>query len=36
LIKADRRASLGKAAEIWDMCRNLGAAKIGIATSQNR
>ena len=34
LIKADRRASLGKVVEIWDMCRDLGIAQINIATNQ--
>lgn len=34
LIKADRRASLGRVVEIWDMCRDLGLAQINIATSQ--
>jgi len=34
LIKADRRASLGRVVEIWDMCRDLGITQINIATSQ--
>lgn len=34
LIKADRRASLGRVVEIWDMCRDLGLSQINIATSQ--
>ena len=34
LIKADRRASLGRVVEIWDMCRDLGIKQINIATSQ--
>jgi biopolymer transport protein ExbD len=34
LIKADRRASLGRVVEIWDMCRDLGIAQINIATNQ--
>jgi biopolymer transport protein ExbD len=34
LIKADRRASLGRVVEIWDMCRDLGIQQINIATSQ--
>lgn len=34
LIKADRRASLGKIVEIWDMCRDTGLSQINIATSQ--
>ncbi len=32
-VKADRRASLGKAVEIWDMCRDSGVTNIGIATN---
>lgn len=34
LIKADRKASLGKVVEIWDLCRALGISKVNIATSQ--
>jgi biopolymer transport protein ExbD len=34
LIKADRRASLGRVVEIWDMCRDLGVTQINIATNQ--
>jgi len=34
LIKADRRASLGRIVEVWDMCRDLGIAQINIATNQ--
>jgi len=34
LIKADRRASLGKVVEVWDMCRDEGISQINIATSQ--
>lgn len=34
LIKADRRASLGRIVEIWDMCRDLGVTGINIATNQ--
>ncbi len=34
IIKADRRASLGRAVEIWDMCRDLGIAQVNIATDQ--
>lgn len=34
LIKADKRASLGRAVEIWDMCRDLGISGINIATNQ--
>jgi len=34
LIKADRRASLGRVVEIWDMCRDLGVSQVNIATNQ--
>lgn len=34
LIKSDRRASLGRVVEIWDMCRDLGISQINIATNQ--
>jgi len=36
LIKADRRSSMGKLVDIWDMCRNLGIEKINIATNQDQ
>ena len=36
LIKADRKANLGKVVEVWDMCRAEGIEKINIATSQKR
>jgi len=35
LIKADKRASLGRVVEIWDLCREAGIAKINIATDQS-
>ena len=34
LIKADRKASLGKVVEIWDMSRQAGLTQINIATNQ--
>lgn len=34
LIKADRRASLGRIVEVWDICRDLGVSQINIATNQ--
>lgn len=34
LIKADKRASLGRVVEIWDMARDLGIEQINIATDQ--
>ena len=36
LIKADRKASLGKVVEIWDLCRSEGVQKVNIATTQKR
>lgn len=36
LIKADRRASLGRVVEIWDMARDLGITQINIATNQEQ
>ena len=34
LIKSDRRASLGRIVEIWDMARDMGVSQINIATNQ--
>ncbi len=34
LIKSDRRASLGRVVEVWDMCRDFGVTQINIATNQ--
>lgn len=34
LIKSDKRASLGRVVEIWDMARDLGISQINIATNQ--
>lgn len=34
LIKADRRSSMGRIVDVWDLCRNLGLEKINIATNQ--
>ena len=34
LIKADRRASVGRIVDVWDLCRNLGIERINIATKQ--
>lgn len=36
LIKSDRKASLGRIVEIWDLCRELGISNINIATDQER
>ncbi len=34
LIKADRRASMGRVVDVWDLCRKLGIEKLNIATNQ--
>jgi len=34
LIKADKRASLGRIVEIWDLARDMGISQINIATNQ--
>lgn len=36
LIKSDRRASVGRIVEVWDLCRDLGIEKINIATNQEK
>jgi len=36
LIKADRRASVGRIVDIWDLCRKLGIEQINIATNQEK
>ena len=36
LIKADRRSSLGRIVDVWDLCRNLGIERINIATNQEK
>ena len=36
LIKADRRASVGRIVDLWDLCRVLGIEQINIATNQNQ
>lgn len=36
LIKADRRASVGRIVDIWDLCRNLDIRRINIATNQEK
>ena len=33
LIKADRRASMGRVVEVWDICRASGVSQINIATN---
>jgi biopolymer transport protein ExbD len=34
LIKADRRASVGRIVDIWNLGRNLGIKRINVATDQ--
>ena len=36
LIKSDRRASIGRIVDIWDLCRELGIERINIATTQEQ
>jgi biopolymer transport protein ExbD len=36
LIKADRRASVGRIVDVWDLCRELGIERINIATNQDQ
>ncbi len=36
LIRADRRASVGRVVDVWDLCRNLGIERIHIATNQDQ
>jgi len=36
LIKADRRASLGRIIDIWDLCRELHIEKVNIVTNQKK
>jgi len=35
LIKSDRRASMGRIVDVWDLCRRSGIEKINIATNQD-
>lgn len=34
LIKSDKRASMGRIVEVWDLCRELGINQVNIATDQ--
>ena len=36
LIKADRRSSVGRIVDVWDLCREMGIEKINIATDQEK
>ncbi len=35
LIKSDRRASVGRVVDVWDLCRNSGIERINIATNKD-
>ena len=35
LIRSDRRASVGRVVDVWDLCRDLGIERIHIATNQD-
>jgi len=35
MIKADRRASMGRIVDVWDLCREIGIQKINIATNRD-
>lgn len=34
LIRSDRRSSMGRIVDVWDLCRSLGVQQINIATNQ--
>ena len=34
LIKSDKRASLGRVVEVWDLCRDIGINQVNIAADQ--
>jgi biopolymer transport protein ExbD len=36
LIKADRRASVGRIVDVWNLCRGLGLERVNIATNQEQ
>jgi len=36
LIKADRRASVGRIVDVWNLCRALGLERVNIATNQEQ
>lgn len=33
MVKADRRASMGRVSDIWDLCRGIPGAKVHVSTS---
>lgn len=36
LIKVDRRASVGRIVDVWDLCRSIGIERISIATNREQ
>jgi len=36
LIKSDRRASVGRIVDVWDLCRAMGIERINIATNREQ
>ena len=36
LIKADRRVSLGRIVDVWDLCRAVGVERVNIATDRDQ
>lgn len=34
LIKSDKKASVGKVVQVWDICRDLGISQVSVATNQ--
>ncbi len=36
MIKADRRSSMGRIVDVWDLCRELGIERINIATNREQ
>jgi biopolymer transport protein ExbD len=36
LIKADRRASMGRIVDVWNVCRAMGVERINIATNEGQ
>ena len=36
LIKSDRRSSVGRIVDVWDLCREAGIERLNIATNQER
>lgn len=35
LIRADRRASVGRVVDVWNLCRNLGIERLNIAATED-